>query len=95
MRTTSAQNFTGTDLGKQVAIEVQADEGKRLYARGLLKEWGGVWSETSINGQDRMFRAVLLIDSGNHTQVMLAHDSILWVQDDPSELLPSNELEVN
>lgn len=93
MRTTSAQNFTGQGLGKQVAVEVETPEGKRNYARGRLVEWTGVWSDTPNEaGRDRLFRAILSTSNGDaRAQVLLAQDSILWVQDDPSEPLPKDE----
>jgi len=93
MRTTSAQNFNGNDLGKQVAIEIETPEGKRRYARGRMAEWTGVWSsEPNEAGRDRMFRAILETEDGKgRAQVILAQDSILWVQDNPSQPLPKDE----
>lgn len=93
MRTTAAKNLAGQELGKQVAVEIETPEGKRRYARGLLVEWTGVWSDTPNEaGHDRLFRAILATDNGDaRAQVLLAPNSLLWVQDDPSEPLPKDE----
>lgn len=93
MRTIAARRLTGDELGKNIAVEIETPEGKRRYARGRLQEWTGVWSpEPNEAGRDRMFRAVLMTENGDaRAQVILAQDSIMWVQDDPSEALPKDE----
>lgn len=93
MRTLAANRLTGEELGKNIAVEIETPEGKRRYARGRLQEWTGVWSkEPNEAGRDRMFRAILITDSGDaRAQVILAQDSILWVQDHAHEPLPKDE----
>lgn len=97
MRTTSADNFVGADLGKKVSIEIVNPDGGTQYTRGILVEWTGVANPEP--GEDgsvlRMYRAVLATGDNARGSVMLHPEATFWIHDNEDEPFPGLNAEEN